>query len=127
MTWVTHGGLPWADMNATTTSRRGVGALCPFRCAASLAIIRTNFIEHEWAKEDVLAALNATPEMRLEGQYSANIIVMRNTPQLRRPASSISPPSPLHCQNCGVRFILHVFEGPGYGVLKHAKMNLRPQ
>ena len=37
-------------------------------------------------------------------------------------------PSLLHRKTCGVRFILHVFEGPstGGGALKHVKMILRP-
>ena len=33
-------------------------------------------------------------------------------------------PSLLQRKKCGGRFILHVFEGPGYGL--HVEMNLRP-
>ena len=51
---------------------------------ASMAILRTPYLEHDWAKEDVLTALNATREMRFAGQYAANIIVMRNTPSVKR-------------------------------------------
>ena len=55
-----------------------------------------------------------------------------NTIMWRRFIFGVSPgtgPHPLRLpstvQTCGGRFMLHVFEGPGYGV--HAKMDLRPR
>ena len=39
---------------------------------------------------------------------------------------STAPP-PFYNAKCGVRVILHVLVGPGYGALKRAEMILRPQ
>ena len=50
----------------------------------------------------------------------------QHNPEKLRPVSQSHPlrlPSTTHA--CDVRFILHVFEGPGYGL--HVKMILRPQ
>lgn len=51
---------------------------------ATLAIEQTRYVEHLWAKEDALLALNATPAMRNSGQYNAQFFAVRNTPAMRR-------------------------------------------
>jgi len=66
-------------------------------------------------------------------QISLNDLQEDQKLQRRISTKTTQPPHPLPTRlpcttggtNCGVRFILHVFEGPGYGL--HVKMILRPQ
>ena len=69
------------------------------------------------AAEAKLAALPATATDEEKAAAAKEASIVDHTPY----------GSPLQRKNCGVRFMLHVFEGPSTGYGLRVKMILRPQ